>query len=180
MKLREFMEMAEDGVIYHVGSKAGFLFIVTPEEYKAQVKQLDDLFKEDVLKKIVDSFETSIIEPKVKQMYKDESIIQGYIFTSDYDARQREKAKGVRKFYRTLDKLKAFVPYEDREVIEAYDRNEENTAVVRIEGNEEGKFWIRSEYEKWAKKYLKEEEDAGDSDVQRQPAIDDALDELRM
>lgn len=180
MKLREFMEMAEDGIVYHIGSKSGFLFIVTPEEYKTQIKQLDAHSIEYLLKKIVDSFETSIIEPKVKRMYEDEDIIQGYIFTSDYEARQREKAKGINKFNRSIKKLKEFVPYEDREVIEAYDRNEENTAVVRIKGNEEGKFWIRSEYEKWAKKYLNEEEDAGDSDEQREATIDDALDELRM
>ena len=181
MKLKEFMKLADDGICYHIGSKAGFLLVVTPEEYPEHIKKADEVFLDATYKKIAEIYESSTYEIKLKRMFADENIIQGYVLTAEYEAHMKEKARYVKRFYRLLEKLKEFVPYEEREVIEAYDRTEENTAVVRIEGNEDGKFWTRPEYEAWAKTVFKEEEnEPGNSDDKRVAEINESLEELRV
>lgn len=136
MKLNEYMKAAQDGVLYHIGSKAGFLMVVTKEEYDRDLNHWEQEYftrnKTSIIKGL--SCIRSLALMRMSEL--SERIVL---------AKRKQLFQSMRK---KIDILENWVPLGDRQIIDTYDRLTGGKCVI-VKGNENGDFWYREEYEKW-------------------------------
>lgn len=128
MKLREYLETAPDDRILYVGSCSGFLAV----GYKD--KPLE--YGEDTYPSLVDQLQA-------------ESERRTIIHEEKRQERERQYARCLKEKGEDAEEtrllkanlLEPFIPFEDRQVLQTWERQEEDALNIQIEGEEHGKIW---------------------------------------
>lgn len=161
MTLREALEVAK-GKEIRLGSGSSFVFIGKVDE--STVEEIDGLSDEEKerlrktreeAKHHRESFENYWINTAKKRL---NSIINGSKLENVVENIQKELDQIAidkqRDWDLTLDKIETYtmkvaqwVPYLDREIIDAYNSAENDDLIILFEGDENGKYWFKSEYE---------------------------------
>lgn len=135
MKLREYLETAPDDRILYVGAFAAF--------FAAGYKNIEFEYEGDVYPSIYDQIEQendqkmASYEVRVRER---EKLYANAVSNYGDDSKEARLAK--------MNLLDPFVPFLDREVIETWERQEEDALNVRIDGEEQGKIWSIHEKDK--------------------------------
>ena len=161
MTLREALEVAE-GKEIRLGSGSSFVFIGKVGE--STIEEIDGLSDEEKerlrktreeAKHHRESFENYWINTAKKRL---NSVVNGSKLENVVENIQKELDQIAidkqRDWDLTLDKIETYtmkvaqwVPYLDREIIDAYNSAENDDLIILFEGDENGKYWFKSEYE---------------------------------
>ena len=152
MTLREYMQEPKElseGEYYHIGSDTSFVCVVTKDEYESHIQLWNEICKTKLYDRAKRLFDDVAASEPWHETYSDDKVVMAYALKPALDARRSIVEKSKPRFYGRLKQLFEFVPFEDREVTEVYDRLQNDGIVISVTGKEEGNFWMRSEYEKY-------------------------------
>ena len=161
MTLREALVMAE-GKEIRLGSGSSFVFIGKVDE--STIEEIDGLSDEEKerlrktreeAKHHRESFENYWTNTAKKRL---NSVVNGSKLENVVENIKKELDQIAidkqRDWDLTLDKIETYtmkvaqwVPYLDREIIDAYNSAENDDLIILFEGDENGKYWFKSEYE---------------------------------
>ncbi len=143
MTLEEYMETAPEGLIVSVGMKSGYVFIGNKAEYEDYI----DLLSREAL----DNLE------ELRSRYKRKVANVKAALEKDKSGLLNSKLRETKAKYDFFNKrVKDYKPFRDREIKETYKRLNPNDGVcVIVEGLDEGRYWVRCEYEKYMRRWLK-------------------------
>jgi len=142
-------------VVLHIGSKTGYFFIGTKDEYYADIDQINN----DYIKRIkatIYKYQT-LFKPNDKpkpyeewvshRKYNDESEETKRIDYNSYLLkREKNKQCVVDNLPKQQNKLDHWIDIDDREVLDVYPRIQEDGIVVIVEGDEIEEYYYRQEY----------------------------------
>lgn len=160
MKLGEFIFSQLDNMIVSVGVSSGFCFIGNKETFKADAKKIDAKFKSNADRKLK-KVDRDLTQLRYKSTVKRDEV------SYEVDANGVERAV-IKPWKKVLKELKEqikeqealyaevenyiidYVPIADREIKETYNKFEveKDGIVALVEGTENGRYWLKSEYDK--------------------------------
>lgn len=161
MTLREALEVAK-GKEIRLGSGSSFIFIGKVEN--DTIEEIDGLSDEEKerLRKMReegkhhrDSFENYWQNTAKKRL---NTVVNGskldHVVENIQEELDQIAIDKQRDWDLTLDKIETYtmkvaqwVPYLDREIMDAYNSFENDDLIILFEGDENGKYWFKSEYE---------------------------------
>lgn len=144
MTLNDFLSDISDDTVVYIGAEHSFLFCGTVSEFYEDIELLNTHWKHILLGRAerAEAWYIYTLEEKEQLIADDERMKQ-----QDFII---EKAlahlKGCRSRYEN------FKPFQEREVLDSYQKTYEEGTAILIKGGEAGLFWLRSEYQKWIRK----------------------------
>lgn len=147
MQLKNAIEAMDDDTVIFVGSKTGFVFIGTKEEWKRDKDKINawcETFTRNEVEMATESWEKTIFCGLPK---RDEY--------TNYDRWAKDSFEAIVKLGNAQKRLiearralKKYKELENRLVAEEYDRTvpDDYGHVFIVKGTEIGKYWLRKEY----------------------------------
>lgn len=159
MNLKNTLKGLDRDTQVQIGSKSAFFFMGTPDEFFDSVLDLNCDWHEkftQAAKVAKKKYESMLAQPPEvgKSVFKKvwencRQIIKE--FTYEEALADYEKHLSMLKVNsETADAiLKRFTKFETRKVLEVYKNIDGNAVIILIEGDECGKFWLRSEWDRY-------------------------------
>lgn len=144
LSLQKAVDALEGNPVIHIGSKTGFFFIGTKEEYEANI----DFVQQDLQATRMEHLSEYL---RQLDLYKGKIIHpDGDPGTEKYWQLLSDRAKRLSWIAQYIQKLEnylnTFVAIRKREVVEQYDRIQKDGVVIIVEGKENGEYWSYDEY----------------------------------
>lgn len=141
--LDEAVKEMNDDVIIHIGSKSGFVFIGTKQEYGQMIDRISD------------QYHKSFTEAKnryTRKIKKYSDKLRCLEKSEYYEKELRMITESLRKYKMYLKQicnvLNRFKPMRERMVKEIYKRISKDGIVITIQGDEAGKYWDKDEWDR--------------------------------
>lgn len=156
-------ENIEDGVIFNLGCKSGWIFIGTKDEWLRYVDVLSEDYKKWYQEKVDDADKKCSIFKLVNCRRIDTRKVDKKKGKRETDAEWRSRIhKKADELHEAIDKrfdilekeearLKNFTSFKTRNAIDYYVTDVEKIPSIIIDGDDVGIFWFRSEFEKYYK-----------------------------
>ena len=145
----------------HISSKSAFFYMDKPDKFYQWTDRLNKQFRSNYEQRITGA-EQRLENHKSLEPAKNRHIIKrvwenGQVFEKEviYDELLDAWKKSIKRYELNLETAKKlyneYTPIETREVIEVYRNIDNNATIIKIVGNENGRFWLKSEWERYLK-----------------------------
>lgn len=157
MKLADKVKVLNPNELVYIGSNSAFFFIGKPQEFLAEVENLNDEWTDKFLKSLKNAENALKLhitqkpkedaEPVVNKVWVDGcSVMKTLEYGDQFEKWERKKAHLKSTIDSRMEILDNFTDFSTREVIRCY-RNMDNTAtIVIVDGDETARFWFYEEY----------------------------------
>lgn len=158
MTLQQALKQFNSEEILYIGSKSAFFFIGTMNQLNEEIHSLNNEWEQyykDSLTANQKQLNYSLTNPpKPNTVIKKKVWIDGRHIEKEYSYEEQvqmynEKIKSEKASVNTSEKyLKAWKPFENREVLHVYRTINKDGLIINVKGYESGDFWMRTEAER--------------------------------
>lgn len=144
LTLQAAVDALEGDPVIHIGSQTGFFFVGTKEEYEANI----DFVQQDLLATRMEALETNRrkAELYMRKIAEPDDEYHGVKYWDLLSDRAKKLSKVCSYIPKLEEYLDTFVAIRKREVVEQYDRIQNDGVVIIVKGKEFGGVYDYEEY----------------------------------